>query len=494
MAISLHASTATWTATTTGGNVSMPTHSTGDMLLARVAYKSSAIATASVTTSTSGWTKLGEFHSGTTNSGVGTGSVAVAVFWKIAESSSEAAMVTTTSEAVTVQGVSAISYQKGAGETWENPVGDGGSDTTSGTAISATIQSHVAVAAGDMVDLFYGVNDNTTCTVPTVSQSGITFDTVSEQPPTALDSTTGHDIACDGGYRLASSGTSSAAAVITGTLSTSETEAAAWQTRLRVTSSSTVTPGTASLTTTRFTPKVTIDQKFIPGVAALVTTRFTPTVRLGFVVVPGIASLTTTRFTPSVTVSNNVLVVPGIATLTTTRFTPTVQTDTKVIPGIGTLTLTRFTPTVQTDTKIIPGVAALVTTRFTPTVTIDSGGLIITPGAASLTLTRFAPTVLTPRLVTPGTAGLVTTGFAPTVLTPRLVVPGAGTLTLSRFTPTVTVNVIVIPGKGTLVLTPFSPTLTILTPEVFGELFPFEFLRHVALVSESSDSAYPSEG
>lgn len=255
-----------------------------------------------------------------------------------------------------------------------------------------------------------------------------------------------------------------------------------------------VTPGTASLTTTRFTPKVTIDQKFTPGVAALVTTRFSPTVRLGFIVVPGVASLTTTRFTPSVTVSNNVLVVPGIATLTTTRFTPTVQTDTKVIPGIGTLTTSRFAPSVIVDQKFIPGLATLVLTTFTPIVEVDTGGVVVTPGTATLTLTRFTPTVLTPRLVTPGVGALALTGFAPTVLTPRLVVPGVGTMTLTRFAPTVLTPRLVIPGKGTLVLTPFSPTLTILTPEVFGELFPFEFLRHVALVSESSDSAYPSEG
>jgi len=233
VAISLHTS-GSWAFDAAGSvTVTLPTHSTGDMLIVRVAVKSLAIATLSMSTATSGWTKLGEFHDGTVNSNIGVGSVAVAVFYKEAASAAESDPTIDFSEANSIAGVVALSYQKDAGETWETPVGDGGPDTTADTSKSMTIQSHVSVTAGDMVDFFMGIRDNTTMTVPTITQTGVTFDTVSEQPATAGDTSDGHDGAYDGGYRLATSGTSSAAAVITGTLSTSET-GSGWMTRLRV--------------------------------------------------------------------------------------------------------------------------------------------------------------------------------------------------------------------------------------------------------------------
>lgn len=207
-------------------------HAAGDIIIARVGYKSSAIATCDASTATSGWAKVGEFHDGTTNSGNGTGSVAVAAFWKEATSGSEPDMVIDFSQAVTQVGWTGLSYRKGAGETWDTPVGDGGGFTAA-TNISATIQSHVSVTSGDMVDFFYSARDDSTSTVPTITQTDVTFGTVVEQPAAALASTVGADGTYDGGHRLATAGTSSAAAVVTGTLSTSES-GSAWMTRLRV--------------------------------------------------------------------------------------------------------------------------------------------------------------------------------------------------------------------------------------------------------------------
>ena len=205
----------------------------GDMMIARVAYKSSSIATCTASTASSGWAKIGEFHDGTTNSGNGTGSVAVAAFWK-EHSGSESAPTIDFSQAVTQVGATVIIYEKGAGEAWVTPVGDGGGFTAA-TNISATIQSHVSVTTDDMVDFFYGARDNATATVPTITQTGVTYNTITELPADAGTDTSGADGAYDGGYRLATAGTSSAAAVVTGTLDTSES-GSAWMTRLRVTS------------------------------------------------------------------------------------------------------------------------------------------------------------------------------------------------------------------------------------------------------------------
>lgn len=239
MAIAVRESRGTWQAGTGNGTVNLPTHATGDIIIVRVGYKSSAIATCAASTPTSGWAKLGtEFHDGTTNSGNGTGSVAVAVFWKIAESAAETTPTIEFSQTVTQREWTSVSYQKGGSETWDTPVGDGGGYTAS-TSVSATIQSHVSVTAGDMVDFFYHARDDTVCTVPTITQASVTFDTVTEAPVTAVSNTSGDDGAADGGYRLATSGTSSAAAVVTGTQSTSES-GSAWMTRLRVTSAARV--------------------------------------------------------------------------------------------------------------------------------------------------------------------------------------------------------------------------------------------------------------
>lgn len=140
---------------------------------------------------------------------------------------------------------------------------------------------------------------------------------------------------------------------------------------------------------------------------------------LSVTVTPGTASLTTTRFTPTVTASDHKTVTPGVASLTTTRFTPTVTaSDHKTaIPGTVSLALTAFTPSVNVGVNVVPGVASLNTTLFTPTVTITEN-VLVTPGTASLSLTRFTPTVTATdhKTVIPGKASLVLTTFIPRIL------------------------------------------------------------------------------
>lgn len=234
MAISLRTA-GSWAFAASGSvTPTLPTHQSGDMLIVRVAAKSSNIASLDITTATSGWARVGQFRNGTNNSGNGTGSVQVAAFWKIATSSSETAPQIDFSQTVTQVGHVAMAYQKGAApETWSTPVGDGGGDTTSGTTHSATIQSHVSATVGDLIDFFSAQCDDTVCTVPTFTQASATLDAVTESPATAGTDTSGADGAYDGGFRKVTSGTSSAAAVVTNTLSTSET-GSSFTTRLRV--------------------------------------------------------------------------------------------------------------------------------------------------------------------------------------------------------------------------------------------------------------------
>lgn len=224
-----------WVATTTRNpTVTLPTHSAGDMLLVRMGWKSSTPTTDVAVCNTEGWTKLGQYYNGGGASSNGGGGVLVAVFWKVATSSSETRPVIEFDDATAPSpgAYCAVTYTKGASEAWYDPVGDGGS-IAAATSYSGTIQSHVSAVSGDMLDAFAVTNDNTTLTVPTVSQSGLTLDTVTEYPSTALSSASSNDISADGRNRLATAGTSSAAAVVSGTNSVAD-PGAAWCTRLRV--------------------------------------------------------------------------------------------------------------------------------------------------------------------------------------------------------------------------------------------------------------------
>jgi len=232
MAISLRACGSWAASNATTQTVTLPTHAAGDMLIVRAACKPY---TASITCGTTGWNAVGTgYANGSTGNGNGVGSLMFRAFYKIATSSSETNPVVTWGTTSAPGAAVALSYQKASNESWENPTGAGGGDSTARTAHTATISSHISVKAGDMVDFYTAWCDNYAATVPTITQASVTYGTVSEQPATALSDATSNDIAADGGYRLASSGTSSAAAVVTGTFGNSE-QGGSWQTRLRVT-------------------------------------------------------------------------------------------------------------------------------------------------------------------------------------------------------------------------------------------------------------------
>lgn len=221
-------------ATATTQTVTLPTHATGDMLLVRVGFKHAVMPT-TVTCGTAGWAKIGEKNGGTNISGNGTGSVQVATFWKQAASASETNPVITFNAGIVAATPScavALAYQKGASAVWDTPVGDG-TAIAAATSIADSIDTHISATVGDLIDEFHVTNDNTTLTVPTFTQTGLTLDTVAESPATALTDATSNDISADGCYRKVTAGTSSAAAAIAGTNSVAD-EGAGWTTRLRV--------------------------------------------------------------------------------------------------------------------------------------------------------------------------------------------------------------------------------------------------------------------
>jgi hypothetical protein len=237
---------ATANATTQVVNPAAVTHAAGDLLLVRCGMKHATLP-GDITCATSGWARIGQHNNGTTASAISAGDVQVAVFWKIAASSAEPAMTITyhASVAATPGCAIILSYRCGAGEAFDTPLGAGGS-IAAATSYSATMGSHISATVGDVLDSFAVTNDDTALTVPTVSQSGLTLDTVTEWPAMALLSGSSNDIAADGCFRTVTAGTSSAAAVTSGTNANAD-PGAAFVTRLRVTTAVARVPYTPSM-------------------------------------------------------------------------------------------------------------------------------------------------------------------------------------------------------------------------------------------------------
>src|SRR3990167_2169835 len=148
--------------------------------------------------------------------------------------------------------------------------------------------------------------------------------------------------------------------------------------------------------TPTLTITVPVNTTVTPGTASLATTLYTPSAILGIVVVPGVVALALTAYIPEVTVQGGgTTVTPGTASLIMTLFIPTIAfTDNKtVIPGTSVLTLTRYTPSVSIGSNVTPGTLALVLTRFTPTVS-QSNNVLVVPGLAIFNVTPFTPLVL----------------------------------------------------------------------------------------------------
>lgn len=467
MAISAGAAGAWAAANATTQTVTLPTHSAGQMLLVIVGAKSASIASVNQTTSTSGWTRIASAVDGSVNSGNGTGSVSQAIFYKIATSSSETnpviAFATTATPSIAV----AQSYSKGGGEVWLTPVVVQAA-TTNATSISVTMPSNPGITAGDWGVIAHTTRDDSALTVPTWTATGTTLAAVVEYPATAIASGTSDDMAGDSAYRSVTSGTASAAPVVTGTQAAAETgmtcfirlrvEAANPQTVTPTTASLTlttfastvtatqvtlVTPSTASLTSATFAPTVTAsDHKTVtPTTASTTTATFAPVIALA--VTPAILETTTATFAPTVTATDHQIATPATASLATESFAPTVLTPVLVTPDVLALTVTALEPTVTaTDHKTVtPAIAALALTTFEPDVEAFQG-LTLVPASADLALSTFAPSIVLTenQLVTPSGAVLALTAFAPGVIHPQTFTPATATLALAGFIPVVRVT------------------------------------------------------
>lgn len=245
MAISQRAAGSWAASNATTQTVTIPVGSTaGDMMVMHFARKPFSGTTPTVN---QGWTVVGTHADGSVANGDGVGSVLGGIAYKIhtgSESNPTITWGTTAAPGIAV----IVTFQKGAGETWDTPVSIFGNVNNS-TSINVTLGSDPGVTAGDMAIAGFYTRDNSTITTPQLTQTGITYGTRTEFPATAIATTTSNDMAGDSVYRIASSGTSSAAPVLTASQSAAETGVLSF-TRLRVSTSTNASAGLASATAT----------------------------------------------------------------------------------------------------------------------------------------------------------------------------------------------------------------------------------------------------
>lgn len=196
-----------------------PTISAGDMMVLIVGVKpyDATISTPS------GWTAIGaQAANGTTASGVDTGSVAWKAFYKIAGASE--GTVSLSGSGITNGAGCIVGFAK-TKQSWVTPTIYNGGDTSSGTGYSATASgSSGNITAGDMLQAaIFLPGDNATIGSKAIAASGLTMGTVFTDPSSDVASASGDDLAASACYAVVSSGTASADATVTATLSAAQT-------------------------------------------------------------------------------------------------------------------------------------------------------------------------------------------------------------------------------------------------------------------------------
>jgi hypothetical protein len=247
VAISLVAVSSSTLAGTTSLAPAVPTgtiNTSNDVAFICIANKLS-----SATPSTpSGWTSVGSVTVGTGTDGVGTGLVRLTIFFIQVPAGFTAPTVSIASGNSAIGTMIALRPATGSVIQFADLVTTSGSDTTSGTAYSATGAADVGFAPGDYALLLTGLTVNTTVTAVggTISFGGATPGAINTR---TLGTANGNDIGFSLNYVNIASGTSSSAPTSIFTLAGASTGGTLWV-RARETVSFTTYSGAASLTAT----------------------------------------------------------------------------------------------------------------------------------------------------------------------------------------------------------------------------------------------------
>jgi len=169
----------------------------------------------------SGWTNLaaGSGNNGSVAPFLDAGSVLWAVFYREWQSGDTDPTVTITNGNTALCVIHAFSKTANA---WSVPVAAKGSDTSSGTDFSLTMDADPGITANDMLSHFAVIaGNNATLATPTISATNATIGTVTDA--VGGQTPTGNDLGADICYALCSAGTATAAPVCGWTLSAAQT-------------------------------------------------------------------------------------------------------------------------------------------------------------------------------------------------------------------------------------------------------------------------------
>ena len=219
MTIALRAAGA-WAAGSTAPAPTIPAGTTtGDIMLLYVGCKPYS---ATINTP-SGWTLITgtDGQNGTVASGVDVGSVRWAIVYRLWLSGDANPTISVTSGNVSLAVI--ISFSKTL-SSWATPAGAKGSDTSSGTAFSLTMDANPGITLDDMLVTFATIaGNNATFGTPTLTATGATIGTVTESPATEGSTATGNDLESSASQALCTAGTATAAPVVGWTLSVAQT-------------------------------------------------------------------------------------------------------------------------------------------------------------------------------------------------------------------------------------------------------------------------------
>lgn len=189
-------------------------------------------------TFSAGWVEIGSATDGVVAAGVDLGSMRTSIVWKEHDGSETDPVCTNATNNVSAARV--IVYSKGAGETWDTPLGSGGGHSTADVNFSVTAASDVGHTVDDMVvGVMATRSDGGGITSMVLAATGLTLAAhgSSGSSVTAL----GGDMSFGTTQRKATAGTSSAPPVFTATLGAAHT-GSAYMVRLRVTAAAGANP------------------------------------------------------------------------------------------------------------------------------------------------------------------------------------------------------------------------------------------------------------
>jgi hypothetical protein len=354
------------------------------------------------------WALVGTATGGGGTAGAGTGPQRTTVFSRTVPSGglSGSVTVTITGGSSPVACMRAFRHESATGVTWSEATSSY-SRATAGTAAGGTTSGTIATAAKDAVVAVVSTADDqaSTVTISNLTQTGITFGTLTQDPSGTIVNSQGNDISAASAYRMATAGTATIAAVVTATASSSET-GMGFVYRVRadgtvVSVPATVTPATVaattaipavtagntrtftSATTTVQATGLTAGQEYRARVRARdaagnwsgwsdVYTFSTETPP------PAPAAVAATAAVPAPTVRAGADRAPAVVTATTNVPIPTVTGAAGAVKSVAVVAATAAVPTAAVSYGFTSAPAVVTAVAAIPAVTVAAGTGVIT--------------------------------------------------------------------------------------------------------------------